>query len=392
MPLPAQETVAQEIPAIQLLRAEESYLFLRDTAPGRIFLQPLKLITLQEENGFYLTLGGEYRARFESFTNRDYTAGNDSYYSQRIDFHASLNLGPRIRFFGELYHGYTSGEDRLLEDDDIDLHQGFLELILLKKESSSISLRLGRQEIGYGISRLIGIREGPNLRRSYDMGKLTFKKGKRSINAIYGKELGYGFNAFDNESNLFNSEGQNPALWGIYVQDNVVGWIGNLDFYYFGFNSKTSAFNDVIGEETRHSLGIRSYGSNSRFSFNTEFIYQFGKIGMSDIAAYNFETDWKYILVDKGWKPTLGLRLDFSSGDRNDGDGKIQTFNPLFVNPAIYSLAGLNTPANLTSFHPNLKVYPFDEFSIYIDYALFYRTQASDALYTPPRWASHPKH
>ncbi|WP_425234351.1 alginate export family protein [Ulvibacterium sp.] len=381
-----QEANENEVPPINLLRAEESYLFLKDAEAGQVFLQPLKFISLDDEAKIHLTLGGEYRPRVEHFTNRDYTSFDETYYSQRLSLHASLNLGSRIRLFGEVYHGLTSGEDRLFEDEAIDLHQGFLEFVLHQKTNSSIILRMGRQEIGYGVSRLIGIREGPNMRRSFDLIRLNFKKNKRSINLVYGKELSYGFNAFDNTSNFFESDTQNPTLWGIYVQDNVLGRIGNLDFYYFGFNSNSAQFNDKIGEETRHSFGIRSYGQIGRYSFNTEFIYQFGDIGNSTISAFNLETDWKYQLTEGGWKPKLGIQLDFSSGDRTIGDGKIQTFNPLFVNPALYSLAGVNTPANLSSFHPNFTIYPSDGLSIFIDYALFYRTSANDGLYTPPRF------
>ena len=376
----------ENIPPIQLLRAEESYAFLSDTKPDKLFLAPLKFIPLSASKDISLTLGGEYRARLESFTNQNYSSENDSYYSQRLDLHASLSLGSRIRFFGELYHGYTAGDDRVIEDETIDLHQGFLEFILFNKASSSMSLRLGRQEIGYGASRLIGIREGPNMRRSFDLVKLAYKKKKGSLNIIYGKELTYGFDAFDNTSDLFKDDSSSPTIWGAYLQENFIGKPGNLDFYYFGFNSKTARFNDVVGEETRHSIGFRSYGKVGKYSFNTEVIYQFGELGESTISAYNFETDWKYILIEKGWKPKLGIRLDLSSGDANAADNKIQTFNPMFVNPAIYSLAAVNTPANLTSFHPNLTIYPSERFSIYVDYALFYRTRSNDGLYTPPRF------
>ncbi|MEM6830236.1 MAG: alginate export family protein [Bacteroidota bacterium] len=382
----AQEVEAEKIPSIKMLRAEESYSFLKNDEPGRIFLQPLKLLPVTESKNVYLTLGGEYRARFESFTNKDYTPENDSYYSQRLDIHASLTIGSRLRFFGELYHGYTSGENRPIEDDQLDLHQGFLELTLFNRASSSLQLRAGRQELGFGISRLVGIREGPNMRRSFDLIKFAYKRQNRSLNIIYGKELSYGFDAFDNESNLFDKDGPNPELWGIYIQNNSQEHIINLDYYYLGFHSGASLFNDVAGDETRHSLGVRSHGSAGKFSFNSELIYQFGDIANSNISAYNFETDWKYRLMDTGWKPKAGLRLDFSSGDSRVEDGKIQTFNPLFVNPAIYSLAGVNTPANLTSLHPNLTLYPAKNFSIYVDYALFYRTQLNDGLYTPPRF------
>ena len=113
---------------------------------------------------------------------------------------------------------------------------------------------------------------------------------------------------------------------------------------------------------------------------------QWGELGNSDIFAYNIETEWKYTLIENGWKPQLGIKADLSSGDKRTGDGRVGTFNPIFVNPAIYSLAAVNTPANITSLHPNFTVYPIEGLTIYMDYAFFYRTEANDGLYAPPRF------
>jgi hypothetical protein len=158
-----------------------------------------------------------------------------------------------------------------------------------------------------------------------------------------------------------------------------------LDIYYVGFQSDQVKLNDVIGEEKRHSLGFRSFGNvGKQWTYNTEVIYQFGDLAGSAISAFNIETDWKYALKTK-INTLIGLKLDISSGDKEQGDGKLQTFNPLFTNPAIYSLAGLNTPANLSSLHPNVT-FIFNKMSVYVDYATFYRTSLNDGLYTPPRF------
>ena len=57
-------TFAQEekIAGINLLRGEESYLYLDSVKKKSIFLQPLKLITIDRDHLFFLSLGGEYRA------------------------------------------------------------------------------------------------------------------------------------------------------------------------------------------------------------------------------------------------------------------------------------------------------------------------------------------
>ncbi|MEO0338289.1 MAG: alginate export family protein, partial [Bacteroidota bacterium] len=160
--------------------------------------------------------------------------------------------------------------------------------------------------------------------------------------------------------------------------------------YYLGFHSNQSAFSDVVGKETRHSFGLRSFGAFGKFSYNTELILQIGELAESNILAYNLESDWKYSFSNFKWKPKIGLKLDWSSGDATAADGKIGTFNPMFVNPGLYSLAAINTPANLTSLHPSITVFPLPKLIIYMDYAFFYRTKAADAFYSPPRFISRP--
>lgn len=380
-------TSENKIPAIGILRAEESYLYLDTMEKKAVVLQPLKLIPLNKSRNAFLTFGGEYRARLEHFTNKDYSAEDLTYYSQRVDLHASLALGSKIRLFGELYSGYvTHPESIFLESDELDLHQGFIEWKPSDSPGLQATVRLGRQEIGYGASRLVGIREGPNMRRSFDMARVIIRKKKVSIDLLYGKEVDISPFVFDNESNIFNADASNPSFWGVYYRRPFLKDIGKLDLYYFGFHANASRFNDVSGEELRHSIGIRSFSVKGRLSYNTEVIIQWGDLGQSDILALNVEVDYKYKLVEHGWQPTIGLKIDWSSGDKEPGDGKVGTFNPMFVNPAIYSLAGVNTPANITSLHPNFTISPIDGLSIYLDYAFFYRTRSGDGLYTPPRF------
>ena len=376
--------------AILMLRSEEDYSFLKENDSTRLFLKGLKLIPLNRKASLFLTLGGGYRPKMEHFTNKNYMPENETVYSQRIDFHIALNLGNRLKVFSEFYHGLITRDESIVESDHLDIHQAFLDWTLLKKDKSGVQLRLGRQEIGFGASRLVGIREGPNMRRSFDMVKINLKYQETSLDLFYGKEVQISPDAFDNRWAIFSPGAPNPNLWGAYFRSPFLNDNGMLDLYYLGFQSNQSAFNDIVGKELRHSIGIRAFGKRNKLSYNTELISQFGNIGDNLIWAYNIETDWKYMLSENFAKPTLGLKLDFSSGDQKANDGKIGTFNPMFVNPAIYSLAAINTPANLTGIHPNINFEPNEKISIYIDYAIFFRTQEEDGLYTPPRFLTRP--
>ena len=148
--------LGQESPAYSMLRAEESYTYLREGSPyASDPFDPIKFVRLNHDGSVFLTVGGEVRLRLEFFDNADWESGRDELYSQRLSVHSALNAGQRVRFFGEVYHGHLSkSEPEIAEDDDLALHQGFLELRLLDDIRHRVNLRVGRQELAYGSARL----------------------------------------------------------------------------------------------------------------------------------------------------------------------------------------------------------------------------------------------
>ncbi len=393
----AQEDTSEksEPPAFNIFRAEEDYTYLRDTEKNPYeedTFDVLKFIPLNEAGTAYLSFGGQFRPRFAHYTNRLWEEEEDmSFYSQRIALHTNVVFNEKFRFFGELYHGYTSHEKEIVEYDVLDYHQAFLEyrMDLKEKEEKSLSFLLGRQEMPFGAARLIGLREGPNIRRAFDAARLILKHNRTKIQTFYGKEVKPLFEVFDNEFTLFDNEVANPELWGLYSQFKIHGVFGMNEIYYLGFQSDRSHFNDVIGEERRHSVGLRRYGKmGERWYYNTEIIYQFGDLDNQDIRAYSYEADWHYKLINTHWTPNIGLKVDYTTGDDKPGDGEINTFNPMFVNPAYYSLALTITPINLISIHPSIQVEPCEDLSVYLEWAFFWRESVMDGLYKPPRFVN----
>ena len=388
----SQDTL-KEPPPYCMLRELENYSYLEhQNEYKKDPWDALKNIHLDKTGNSRLSIGGQFRPRFEHFTNRFWVENdNVNYYSQRLALYSNIVLGKQIRFYTEFYHGYKSGDKEFAQSDDLAVFQSFIDFSFPIDENQELITRIGRQELSLGSQRLAGIREGPNIRQSYDMLKIHWFYNKMNLQAFYGKEVISGFSVFDNKSNLFDGNAINPSLWGIYTQFKIEKDIGKNELYYLGFHAKQARFNDVVGTETRHSLGLRRYGKiGKNIRYNTEIIYQFGKIGNSDISAFSIATDGYYKLNRVTLKPELGLKLEFSTGDRSLNDGRIQTFNPMFVNPAHYSLSGTITPANLLSIHPSVSFELTEKWWVYTEWAYFKRNSENDALYKPTRFISVP--
>lgn len=389
------EEIKKEAPAFKMTRAAEDYSYLKNNENNlyeKDAFDAIKYIPFTKSGDTYLTLGGQIRPRFEHYSNRFWLEeGDQNFYSQRLALHSNLVFGKYVRLFGEAYHGYVSHEKEFVEYDIFNIFQAFGEIKIPFEEKQQLSIRLGRQEMGLGATRLIGIREGPNIRRSYDMARVIFTKEQTKIQAFYGKEVRPLFEAFDNTFSLFDETATNPLLFGVYTQFPIKGLNGVNELYYLGFQAANSNFNDVNGDETRHSIGLRRFGQiGKHWQYNSEVIYQFGKIGTDDIRAFSIDTDWHFDLKETKLKWRPGLKLEYTSGDQTAGDGSVNSFNPMFVNPAFYSLAATVTPVNIMGIHPSVSFQPVKNLKLYTEWAVFWRASKNDALYRPTRFINRP--
>jgi hypothetical protein len=98
---------------------------------------------------------------------------------QRYLFHIDFHAGHRFRFFGELGSSLEDGRTggpRPLDEDKLDVHQGFFDFVVLKpRENSSLTLRIRRHEMAFGSGRMMDLREGPTVPLSFDGFRLSWK-------------------------------------------------------------------------------------------------------------------------------------------------------------------------------------------------------------------------
>jgi len=157
----------------KLLRSDEDWSFLRDKDLRNDFWDPIKYIPLRKtDRNWFVTIGGEARETWEQIGNDNWGKPPimNGYLNERYMVYADFHYGPHVRTFLELKSGINSfraGGPRPIDEKRLDFQSGFLEV---GGETSwgSVNVRAGRQELEYGSGRLVDVREGPNVRLSFD--------------------------------------------------------------------------------------------------------------------------------------------------------------------------------------------------------------------------------
>lgn len=340
-----------------------------------------------------ISLGGEVRWKLDSYRNPAFGSGpaGVTYPLQRMLVHADARLSSNVRAFAQLGHHVRYGSDSLVrpsDESDIDLQQGFVDILLRQGPDDGWGARLGRQELGFGSTRFVGAREGANMRLSFDAALLSWRSPNRHrIEAFAGRPVRNGPGAFDDVGD------NRRAFWGVYTTSRLWGKTTfperptdqalSLDLYYLGFENTQARFVDATGAERRAALGARLFGRRGAIDLDWEAQTQRGSVDSNDIRAWTVATDTGWTATSLPWTPRLGLRADIASGDARRGDGELGSLQPLFASPAYFSEAALVAPVNLMSLNPHLTVTSLAGVRLQFGWNVLWKQQAADAFYRP---------
>lgn len=366
----------------QSQRAEEDWSFLRDEAAGSHDpFRALKFLALSPDRSVWLSFGGDARWRYERFENPLWGAApedGNGYWLQRYFLHADLHLGKHVRVLGQLMRGSEDGRlggPRPLDRDDADVHQLFAE-IGASRGAGEWLVRAGRQELSYGSSRLISIRESPNTRLSFDGVKAVYRGRDWQFDALWMRPVEIDPHQFDNQSR------DREQLWGVYATGPVAPTLGlRADLYYLGLKREDAAYLQGTADEVRHSVGTRLFGKAQDWDYNFEGIVQSGNFGGSDIRAWTVASDTGFTFARAPWKPRLGLKANVTSGDDDPTDRRLGTFNALFPKGAYFNELALIGPFNHTDLSPSLTLRPASTLTFTTLANFFWRTEMEDAVY-----------
>jgi len=360
-------------PAYSAFRFDEDWGFLANPGCRTEPLDVLKFIGLDRPKWF-LSLGGEARLRYELYENPGFGAeikDDNGYLLQRYLLHADWHFGERVRLFSQFQSGIETGRNggpRPTDEDVADVHQLFVDVGLAR----NLTLRIGRQELEFGSGKLIGASEGLNLRRAFDGVRFTWRYGKYVWNASLTRPVFV-------RAHQWDTPDHDQTLWGTGFtrQDKR----GGLSGYYLGLARKRVVVAQGIGSEVRHTLGVRLWKTASTLDSQTDIIFQTGEFKSSRLAAGAIAEDFGVTWGKIAWKPRLGIRSDFASGDSGPADLSLQTFSPLFPNPTYSSRSTLLSPANLTSVAPTFSCVLPRSFRLGLEGWFVWRSSTNDAIY-----------
>lgn len=323
------------------------------------------------------SFGGELRERYELLPRPAFGTGerdHDGYLLQRFRVHGELRLSERVRTLVELYSGIEEGRNggpRPPDENRADLQQAFVELGADEGLDARWLLRVGRHELQYGSGRLISVREGPNVRRTFDGALLRREQGAWRVDALATRAVRTVPGEFD--------DGHESTLYGLYATRLLPQLAGQLDLYALGFERDDAEFASAAGREQRRSLGARLAGGGGGYDYDLEAVWQGGHCDGARIAAWTFASDCGRTFA-LPWRPRLSMRLDVASGDGSGGS--LGTFAALYPRGSYFGEAALLGPSNLIDVHPMLQLTPRDGTRLFVDWAWFWRHDADDGVYT----------
>jgi hypothetical protein len=378
--------VAQEPerPGYRKLRYEEDWSFLRDPGRRTDRLDVPKYIPLTDDGWAWLSLGGEVRERYEYTRNPAWGSDpqdKDGVFLQRYGLHGDLHLGPNVRIFAQLLSALEDGRagpSNPVDENELDVQQAFLDLSSDLGPEARATVRFGRQEMSFGSARLVDVREGPNVRRKFDGGRLLVDVGQDwHLDGVVVRPAEIKPGLFDDGIN------ENQALWGVYGVATPARLLTGIDLYYLGYHNADGSYDQGTANETRHTVGVRVWGDRAGWDWNWEFIYQWGRFDAGDIRAWSVASNTGYTWPAAPWEPRLGLSANVASGDRNPKDRNLETFNPLFPRGNYFSELALLGPRNFYNLHPSLSVSPHKGLVLSVDVDFFWRLESADGIYSP---------
>lgn len=304
---------------------------------------------------------------------------NQDYVLSRLELHADLRLGAHVQVFTELQSDIALGKSMPtpVDQDRLDLEQAFVG-VTESVGGGALSLRVGRQQFALDLQRFTSVRDGPNVRQSYDAVWGQYVRGLWHFTTFYSQPVNtVDVHAFDDYSS------QRLTYGGARVERVVFG-SGYVSGYVSRFTQDGAHFLTVNGNERRGILDLHFTYAGGGFDSDVELMGQTGQIASDDIRAWAAGSLGGYTFATIPWTPRVGLQVDAASGNGDPRGRTLGTFNPLFPNGSYLTLASYSGYVNFIHVKPSVTLHPSQAIRLMVAGAAQWRETTADAVYSEP--------
>src|ERR1700730_17017384 len=318
-------TTAPTRPAIMFNRWEEDWSVLADPRVPKEPLDGFKYIPLSAyDPKTYLSFGGNLRERFETNNAANFGVGanhDQNYVLSRSEAHADLRIADQLQVFVQLQSDFAPWKHVLtpVDQDNLDLEQAFI-MLTEPLGGGTVKVRVGRQQIAFDLQRFVSVRDGPNVRQSYDAAWIQYEIGPWLLHALYTQPV------VVRNNRPFDDFSSGALTYSGFKIERTLFDSAKLSVYVSQLRQEEVRYGSVMGTEHRDTLDGLFSGKANGFDWDVEAMGQNGGFADKTIRAWAVGSLAGYTFNAIYWKPRLGLQFDPASGNRDPNSNVLQTF------------------------------------------------------------------
>ena len=239
-------------------------------------------------------------------------------------------------------------------------------------------LRVGRQELAFGSTRIVSAPAWASVLRSFDAVRLTYGDDALEVHAFLGSVV-------VNEDDHFNEHRHGEAFFGLFSTMKLCPG-HKLDLYTLNLLSRkqeVTGEDGVEGDHELYTLGARLFGDLAeRWAYDVELACQRGRYSHDKIRAWAFHADTAYTF-DFPWQPTIQPLVNFATGDKDPTDGRRNTFFPVYGTcHGQYGIIDFFHWMNVQEIACRLKLKPLEKLTAIAEVHRYWLEEDKDAWYT----------
>jgi hypothetical protein len=238
----------------------------------------------------------------------------------RLRLYGDWKITDNVRFYAEgIFAGLTAEDDYVPRPID-ENYGDFLNLFVDLNATDTLTVRVGRQELLYGVQRTVSPLDWGNTRRTFEGIKVMHKRDDWAVDGFFTNLVAVDADDFDEA----DYDQRFYGMYGVYsgIENSTV------DVYYLGYDDDRGLA-PIESDFSLHTIGMRLSGSHCDWLYELEGAPQFGRqsgLGLDHMGG--FATAGLGRKLDMKWKPTIWFYYDYASGNNVGGD--FNRFNQLF--------------------------------------------------------------